>query len=350
MKDSLATTAPEHADRVETKPENGLLVLSGEHFIRPAENSELLLGFNFAVGSAIPVDAGPVGVVNLALEPLSPHSSTEAWWYKGAVSHSCAGSVRLAECADFSLLIIELDETRAEDLKHLAAEAYQQLFETLKTARHKNPVRIWNHFDRINEQQNGEERYRLFSSGRAEAFARFGIADIATPVGTAIGTHGSGKLVIVMLASEMAYEVIENPRQISAYRYPEAYGKDSPKFSRSGLLGQASEPMLLISGTAAVVGHESAFPFDTARQFDETLVNLDVLFQTAQPEFTPKQAFRPGAGSALRIYLRNAADLELVQARILQAWGELPKHLLVLRGDICRSELMIEIEAVLSLS
>ncbi|MDZ4729189.1 MAG: hypothetical protein SH820_04530 [Xanthomonadales bacterium] len=344
MSESLTSSSTDESKPGYQSTENGLLIRTGRHFERPTTRSELVLGFAFGAAAA----ELPAGVVKLGMQPLTAASANEGWWYEGAVEHRQFGPVRLAESADFSALIVESDETGQEDLTALVAEAYTQLFSVLAKARHKNPVRIWNYLDRINEQQAGEERYRLFSSGRAEAFAQLGIADNITPVGTAIGTEGSDKLVIILLASKIAFEVIENPRQVSAYHYPKTYGPDSPKFSRCGLLGQAANPMLLVSGTAAVVGHESAFPFETSRQLDETLLNLQVLVQTACPARNDPKAFKPGSRSAMRVYLRDASDQALVEKRLLEVWGELPDQMIFLRGDICRSELMIEIEAVIN--
>jgi chorismate lyase/3-hydroxybenzoate synthase len=340
----LAPAAAGPASPVFQPSENALLIRTGKHIEAPTQASELLLGFAF--GNA--TGETPAGVVRLGMQPLTSASATEAWWYEGTVEHTRVGQVRLAESAEFSVLILESDETGQADLKALVAEAYTQLFTVLAKARHKNPVRIWNYLDRINEQQADEERYRLFSSGRAEAFAQFGIADHITPVGTAIGTAGGGKLVIILLASEIAFEVIENPRQVSAYQYPKTYGPHSPKFSRCGLLGQGANPMLLVSGTAAVVGHESTFHFETSRQLDETLINLQVLKQAACPERDNPKTFKPSSTSALRVYLRDASDQALVEQRLQEAWGELPDQMIFLRGDICRSELMIEIEAVIA--
>ncbi len=309
----------------------------------PSDGAQLLLGFEFGCSTSPPVNEG---IVRLALEPLTAASGSESWWYTGAVQHRHMGPVRMAECEHFSALIVELDEAGQSDFKALSQQAYLHLFEALKTARHNKPVRIWNYFDRINEEQNQQERYRSFSSGRAAAFAQFDIFDSIAPVGTAIGTTNSKKLILVALATDLPFEVMENPRQVSAYHYPKSYGPDSPKFSRCGLLRQPSGSLFLVSGTASVVGHDSTHPFDSSQQLQETLRNLTKLLEQVQPQDRHTGSSKPDPDTVLRVYLRNPEDQALVENLLQEAWGDLPLHLMFLQGDICRSELMIEIEAV----
>jgi chorismate lyase/3-hydroxybenzoate synthase len=134
---------------------------------------------------------------------------------------------------------------------------------------------------------------------------------------------------------------IENPRQISAFRYPPQYGPRSPSFSRSMLLpgGAAAEP-LLISGTASIVGHRSRHADDAAAQLAETIGNITVLLAAAAAKRD-----RPFRVAALRAYLRRPDGADAVQGAIARQYGaDVP--LVLLAADICRRELLLEIEAV----
>src|SRR5690606_13866131 len=92
---------------------------------------------------------------------------------------------------------------------------------------------------------------------------------------------------------------VENPRQVSAYRYPRQYGPTPPAFARA-MLSPAKQ--LLVSGTASVVGHASHHVGDAAAQLDETARNLDSLMRTA--------GIGPlGAESLLKLYVRNPAQV-----------------------------------------
>jgi hypothetical protein len=58
---------------------------------------------------------------------------------------------------------------------------------------------------------------------------------------------------------------------VSAYDYPRQYGPAAPSFSRAAL---TPDPLLLISGTASIVGHASVHLGDVTAQLEETLANL----------------------------------------------------------------------------
>jgi chorismate lyase/3-hydroxybenzoate synthase len=91
-----------------------------------------------------------------------------------------------------------------------------------------------------------------------------------------------------------------------------------------------------------VVGHESLHLNDVAAQTRETLANIRALFE-AMP---PAQRL-PSSDSAamLKIYVRDAGNADLVRAMVRAELGE-RVPLLVLQGDICRRELLLEIEGV----
>jgi chorismate lyase/3-hydroxybenzoate synthase len=109
------------------------------------------------------------------------------------------------------------------------------------------------------------------------------------------------------------------------------------------LLDWCDPPLLLISGTASVVGHASAHE-DTLAQVDETLANVETLVGRAAQRIGGGSATL-GAQSLLRVYLRDAAEAGAVNARLLERLGaQVP--FMVLHGDICRRELRVEIEAV----
>ena len=103
---------------------------------------------------------------------------------------------------------------------------------------------------------------------------------------------------------------------------------------------------LLVSGTASVVGHESLHVGDPQRQLGETLVNVDTLLATMRERHfaqVPDEAVRP---ESLKLYLRNPADLAALEPQLARLRGAAPAPLLRLQGDVCRDDLLLEIEAV----
>jgi chorismate lyase/3-hydroxybenzoate synthase len=154
------------------------------------------------------------------------------------------------------------------------------------------------------------------------------------PAATAIGHRGPrGRLQVYALSATSDGRALENPRQVSAWEYPRQYGPTAPSFARAMLLPQGG---LAISGTAAVLGHASHHVGDVTAQVDEAVANLQALLERAAlPAF---DAFSP-----LKVYVRHPEDagaVSAVLARHLDA--SVPR--ILLQGDICRTELLVEID------
>lgn len=229
----------------------------------------------------------------------------------------------------------------AEDLSGAALSAYSRIFEFLQRGVYPNLLRIWNYFPEINAIEAGIERYRSFSIGRHEAFVRYNRKVDDSPSACALGSHG-GSLVIYFLASRTAGLQIENPRQTSAYNYPEQYGPRSPTFSRATLAFQGNSPTLFISGTASILGHATVHPGSVILQTRETLANIRAVIDQASREGFKFAGFENGM--ALKVYVRHAEHASVVQDVLYEEWGVL-RELLVLQADICRADLLLEIEA-----
>jgi chorismate lyase/3-hydroxybenzoate synthase len=102
--------------------------------------------------------------------------------------------------------------------------------------------------------------------------------------------------------------------------------------------------MLFVSGTASIVGHASAHPGDAVAQLDETLANLEALLDRARAA-GHEGAARLRSGSLLKVYVRAGVDAAAVERRLRECLGS-DLGLLILEADICRSDLLVEIEAV----
>jgi chorismate lyase/3-hydroxybenzoate synthase len=134
---------------------------------------------------------------------------------------------------------------------------------------------------------------------------------------------------------------VENPRQLSAYRYPRQYGAQPPSFARAMLPASPAVPLLL-SGTAAVVGHESRHADSVAAQLDETLRNFDSLLGAAHAR-RPRLPARFGPDTRLKVYVRDRNELAQVDALLEARLGPTVPRL-VLHAAVCRRELRIEID------
>lgn len=245
----------------------------------------------------------------------------------------------------------------ATPLERAAYAAYEAIFRVLDTLGMRHPLRIWNVVPAINDEQYGSERYRQFNTGRQRAFRDCGRPVIdSVPAASALGapavlagdTPAALPLVISFLATRSASDAIENPRQVSAYRYPAQYGPSAPTFARAsawpGSGEPGAEPVLFVSGTASIVGHETVHRGDVMAQLRETLANIDAVL---------KEAARREHGSTrlsdltYKVYVREPGDarmLAVIDETLREACGS-PPRALYLHADICRSDLLLEIEA-----
>lgn len=343
----IARMQPEFASRGQVgEPGNGagpLAISIGEAIVAPSAEHQLLLGFEFGGNPAVDTHQA---VINLQLPPFGRQRLIESWWYRGDVSYSRSGNVRLAECRDYTAAIIWKDTKVDADICELTRQSYEELIGAVRTTSHPKLVRIWNYFDDINEGEDDFEEYRRFCMGRAEAFEALDIHDESSPTGTAIGTRNGGGLALIAIASNRDFQPVENPRQTSAFLYPRQYGPRSPKFSRGGLLSLDSHDLFLISGTAAVVGHESNHPFNTSLQAEETIRNLERLCDETSGLRPGKAQFFVDRNSFLRVYLKNPEDYHAVRKMLKTVLKGFDRRVIFLHGTICRRELMVEIEGV----
>jgi chorismate lyase / 3-hydroxybenzoate synthase len=275
--------------------------------------------------------------------PLRPHgvAPVELWRVPGPVRCGRAGSLAWSEDGALQFASIEIDEAHAGGIEAAAAIAYARLRDCLRERGYPHPLRIWNYLDAITLGEGDDERYRRFCVGRAR-----GLGDIdagALPAATAIGRRdGVRVLQVYWLAARAPGIAVENPRQVSAYRYPRQYGPQPPSFARAMLPPPGSDAPLLLSGTASVVGHETRHPDCVQAQLDETFANFESLLGAAH-RLRPALPAAFGSGTRLKAYVRDAEALARVAAALdARLGGDVAK--IVLHADICRRDLRVEID------
>lgn len=234
------------------------------------------------------------------------------------------------------LLEVELDSIAAASFK-----AYARLTAFLERQGYPRLLRCWNFMHDINSGDHDDERYKQFCLGRYQVLAGRAGFEHGLPAATAIGMREPGMLIYFLAAKEAGVQV-ENPRQLPAFQYPRQYGPRSPSFSRATFARFGNLDYLLVSGTASVVGHATQHPNDSAAQLDETLANLQALLRHAATAHLNGASWVP---ETVRLFLRDPADLPLVQARLEAMLGN-DAPVLFLEGDICRHDLRLEIEGL----
>lgn len=225
---------------------------------------------------------------------------------------------------------------RVEHWESDCARLYARAYAETAADGYRHVLRTWNFIRDINAGTGDAETYKRFCTGRARGLR--GRSD--HPAATAIGSHAPAPaLVVSLLASKTPGLPVENPRQVSAFRYPRRYGPTRPGFSRGLVVPDAK--LLLASGTASITGHETRWAGDPVAQIGECVTNLRALLETAGGVFGR-------SAPVLRVYVRHADDYPAMREALAP---QLPDDAAVsyLHGDICRADLLVEIEGVFKL-
>ncbi len=220
-------------------------------------------------------------------------------------------------------------------------------------------VRTWLYLGGITDPEGALQRYQELNRARTDFYEgiRFGVAGVAAeeshrvyPASTGIGMTGEG-----LVASCMALETsrkdlfllpLENPQQTPAYVYNQTYSPLSPKFSRAMALGLGDYVTTWISGTASIVNAESRHPGDIEKQTEQTIENIQRLIAA---ENFARHGIQ-GAGASLkdlakvRVYIKRPQDFEQCRSVCERRFGPVPA--IYATTDVCRSELLVEIEGV----
>jgi len=203
----------------------------------------------------------------------------------------------------------------------------------------------------------------VFNAGRYAAYHDWyhGRAGFEASMATATGVGYRGaNLIVHVLAAGQPGTPVENPRQVQAYRYSSRYGPMPPCFARATIMPSdgVNPATLLVGGTSSVCGEASVHVGDVAAQTRETLENIAHLIVAAR-------CARNGAGrmvgtvdveaelrrfDSMRIYYAGEEHLEEILGVLWPRVDHLAADRVdVVRADICRADLLVEIEGTASI-
>ncbi|MFT5608941.1 MAG: chorismate lyase/3-hydroxybenzoate synthase [Arenicella sp.] len=280
--------------------------------------------------------------VPLLLDMLDEHDNlVEVWAAPGeTVLHGSSDKCNWSRSEHYQFVSMSLPNVSAQDLNTSSQEIYRLILKTIDASDYPHLVRFWNIIPFINRGDGDGENYKKFCAGRLSAFEEFNVGDMQFPAASAVGHYGAG-ITVYCLSTKHDPTNIANPRQINAYSYPRQYGRSSPSFARATTLSTVdkSRPnMCFISGTASILGHSSVHIGDLQGQLHTTNDNILYLLK--------ETGFKQTDIKSARVYLRDPADL--LEARsTIKAWYP-EAELVFTHADICRDDLLIEIECFCS--
>jgi chorismate lyase/3-hydroxybenzoate synthase len=153
-----------------------------------------------------------------------------------------------------------------------------------------------------------------------------------------------------LLATDAAGAAVNNPRQVAPYHYSQRFGPLPPCFARATRV--ASSGLLLVGGTASVRGEDSVHIDDLVSQCRETYVNLAALVSAAVGKKLTPSVKLPRLLSAfrdLRVYHSDRVHAREIEQSVRTSFPNLGR-LEMLHADLCRAELLVEIEGIADLS
>jgi hypothetical protein len=223
----------------------------------------------------------------------------------------------------------------------------------------ENLVRTWLFQGNLTSEENGVQRYMELNRGRSDFFAKHkflpnhlpaNYKGIVYPASTGIGTNGFDLVVsAVALSSEREDIVvvpIENPDQTPAFDYTSEYSPKSPKFSRAMAIAYDDMCRIYISGTASITESVSRFPDDPVSQTNQTLDNITRLISGENLQKSGIKGFAPTLddGRSYRVYIKKQEHYHTIRKTCEARLPNVPVTYTI--ADICRPELLVEIEGV----
>lgn len=202
-------------------------------------------------------------------------------------------------------------------------------------------VRQWNYIEKIIGFQREYQNYQAFNDARA-SFYETSLWPQGYPAATGIGAHWGGIVIdldaVLFKQADCSVTPIDNKLQVAAHAYSgqvlaaSRKCKATPKFERAKRLNIGDRGLIYISGTAAIRGEESLKGVGLARQLAITMENIAELVG------------KKGELSMLRVYLKEKSFVDEAE-QLMQAY-KLSVPVSYMWADVCRDELLIEIEGI----
>ena len=227
-----------------------------------------------------------------------------------------------------------------------------------------NIVRQWNYVENILNVEHNKDKevqnYQILNDVRAKYYSQADFKD-GYPAATGIGMNTGGIILefIAIKPKRNIYIVpLKNPMQTDAYNYSQdvlvgnaliqARIKSSPKFERAKYISVNEKKTIFVSGTAAIQNEKTLANDDIKKQTEITIKNISNLISRANLKQAGIENNVGDIGfSFIRVYVKNKSELDAVKEICNSYYRNVPINYLV--ADICRDNLLVEIEGIVEL-
>ena len=274
-------------------------------------------------------------------------------------------SVLCLDNSNYSLLLSNQCSFEHTDFKDNVLSTFNLLDKTLyeNGFDYNEIVRQWNYIENITMLDDVEDKqlqnYQIFNDIRTLFYNKSSFVN-GYPAATGIGIENGGcrvEVIALKQKNENTVFPITNSLQVDAHKYSEIVlvgnaiaeikKVSTPKFERAKALHLIDFGLLFVSGTASIVGEQTVFMDNVEKQTITTIENIEHLISvnnliknkitvTSYPELIN-----------YRVYLKNKSDYKIVKL-LCDAHFGIKKSIFV-KADICRSNLLVEIEAIYSI-
>ncbi len=227
-------------------------------------------------------------------------------------------------------------------------------------------VRQWNYIPQIVAvDKNNYQHYQAFNDSRTVFYRKADWVKCGYPAATGIGMDCGAVTVDVVAVkyfdTKSRVLPIDNDLQRAAHVYTqnvligaqmdEIEGCSTPKFERAKAVGSLQNGYICyISGTAAIRGEASMESNDAAVQTVMTVENVEHLISDYTcRKFGIELGCKFREINSARTYIKNPKEVDQIKSVVDEKWGD-KTSVVYLKADVCRDELLVEIEAIANIS
>ncbi len=224
-----------------------------------------------------------------------------------------------------------------------------------------NIVRQWNYIGKILSHYSrtslSSGNYQIFNSVRQDFYYTYRLVP-DFPAATGVGVDFNGVTIdfcAIVASEDVKIISIKNPAQINPYSYDQKVlaGKQEhehkenppPLFERAKLIIFENKYRMYVSGTASIIGQDTIGEGDIREQTAITIDNIIILTSFQNIVSYAPQLIHNNSNSynRIRVYVKNDVDIPMVKSICRHHFGNIPT--LYIKSDICRTDLLVEIEA-----